>query len=106
MYIIHLAEGSKGVSENRLKYLGQQSQETHGSAVIDQIGFYATNLDEMIHHLEEKDIDFKERQVSDAGAYQLFFFDPNGIKIELNFPNSETNGRVPQLRASSLTMNS
>jgi len=27
--------------------------------------------------------------VSDQGLYQLFLFDPNGVKVELNFANDE-----------------
>jgi hypothetical protein len=57
----------------------------------------------MIEHLIKNKIDFSERQVSDQGLYQLFLFDPNGVKIELNFANSEAKGRTPQLRASELS---
>ena len=57
----------------------------------------------MIDHLNKNKIEFKERQVDDQGLYQLFLFDPNGVKIELNFANAEAKGRTPQLSAKDLT---
>ena len=42
------------------------------------------------------------RQVSDQGLYQLFLFDPNGIKVELNFANAEARGIRAELTASDL----
>jgi len=71
--------------------------------VIDHIGFRTTGLHEMIDHLKKNNIEFKERQVDDQGLYQLFLFDPNGVKIELNFANAEAKGRTPQLKASELS---
>jgi len=55
-------------------------------------------------HLGSLGIEFKRRMVSDQGLYQLFMFDPNGVKIELNFPNAEALalGIKPELMASEL----
>jgi catechol 2,3-dioxygenase-like lactoylglutathione lyase family enzyme len=101
--VIHLTKGGANVSENRKTYLGQQTQDTQGTGVIDHIAFRATGLGDVIEHLQRAGIPFKERQVSPDGFYQLFLFDPNGIKIELNFEVAEAEGRVPQVRASDLT---
>ena len=43
----------------------------------------------MLQHLRARNIAFNERMVSDQGLYQLFLFDPNGVKVELNFANDE-----------------
>ena len=67
--------------------------------MIDHVGFRTTGLHEMIEHLTKNKINFTERQVNDQGLYQLFLFDPNGVKIELNFANAEAKGRTPQLKA-------
>ncbi len=101
--VLHLTQGGKKVTQNRMKYLGQQSDASEGTGVIDHIGFRATGLSEMITHLELHAISFKERQVNSDGLYQLFLFDPNGIKIELNFDNKEANGRKPAVMASDLS---
>jgi catechol 2,3-dioxygenase-like lactoylglutathione lyase family enzyme len=100
--VLHLTQGGKNVSDNRMAYLGQSSQATEGSGVIDHIGFRATGLEATISKLNELGIDFKERQVNDQGLYQLFLFDPNGVKVELNFSVSEVTGRKADVMASEL----
>ena len=98
--VLHLAEGGPDVSANRRRYLGQESEATHGSGVIDHVAFRATGLAEMIAHLQHLGIPFKERQVDDQGLYQLFLFDPNGVKVELNFATAEAKGRRAEVMAS------
>jgi hypothetical protein len=56
----------------------------------------------MIAHLTSLGVEFKQRQVNDQGLYQLFMFDPNGVKIELNYAAAEAEGLRPELRASEL----
>ena len=40
--------------------------------------------------------------VDDQGLFQLFMLDPNGVKIELNFANTEVQGIAPELMAAAL----
>jgi catechol 2,3-dioxygenase-like lactoylglutathione lyase family enzyme len=103
--VLHLTEGGSNVSENRKKYLGQQSTDVHGSGVVDHVAFRALGLPGMLAHLEREGIEFTRRMVSDQGLYQLFLHDPNGVKIELNFDNGEAlqHGIKPELKASELT---
>jgi catechol 2,3-dioxygenase-like lactoylglutathione lyase family enzyme len=100
--VLHLTEGGKNVSENRMKYLGQLSTAIEGSGVVDHVAFRATGLLDLIKHLQRKGIDFKERRVNGQGLYQLFLVDPNGVKVELNFEAAEAGGREPELMASAL----
>ena len=100
--VVHVTEGGRNVSENRRKYVGQQSDAVEGTGVVDHIAFRATGLREMLAHLRKLGVDFKQRQVNDQGLYQLFMFDPNGVKIELNYAASEAEGLAPELRASDL----
>ena len=101
--VVHVTEGGAKVSENRKRYVGQESQATTGSGAIDHLAFRATGLREMMAHLEALGVDFKQRQVDDQGLYQLFMFDPNGVKIELNYSNAEAAGLRPEVMASDLT---
>jgi catechol 2,3-dioxygenase-like lactoylglutathione lyase family enzyme len=101
--VLHITTGGKNVSDNRKKYVGQESEVSTGTGVIDHVAFRATDLGDMIEHLNKNGIEFKERQVNDQGLYQLFLFDPNGVKVELNFDNAEVKGRKPQLKASELS---
>ena len=100
--VLHLTEGGARVSETRKRYLGQESQATHGSGVIDHVAFRASGLAEMIDHLRHLGIEFRERQADAQALYQLFLFDPNGVKVELNFAASEAKGRRAEVMAADL----
>jgi hypothetical protein len=56
----------------------------------------------MIEHLRKEKITFNQRRANGQALYQLFFLDPNGIKIELNFDGAEAEGLAPELMASDL----
>jgi hypothetical protein len=98
--VLHMTTGGAQASENRKRYLGQESEATRGTGVIDHIAFRATGLDDMITHLNGLGVDFNERRVDEQGVYQLFLFDPNGVKIELNFAAAEAEGRKAAVMAS------
>ena len=87
---------------DRKKFLGQQSEAVRGSGVIDHMAFRCTGLPEMMEHLTRLKVPFTRRMVNDQGLFQLFLMDPNEVKIELNFANSEVNGVRPELMASDL----
>lgn len=97
--VLHLTQGGKEVPKDRLRYLGQQSEETEGTGVIDHVAFRATGLEATIAHLKKLGIPFKERQVDDQALYQLFLFDPQGVKVELNFDTAEVKGRRAEVMA-------
>jgi len=56
----------------------------------------------MLHHLRAERVAFSQRRANGQALFQLFFHDPNGIKIELNFDAAETEGIAPELMASDL----
>ena len=70
--------------------------------VLDHIAFMAAGLRKTLSRLAEPGVEFSQRQVAAQGLYQLFLFDPNGIKIELNFDAEETVGLQPEVMASDL----
>jgi len=104
--VLHVSQGGAGVSENRRRYLGQESQAESGSGVIDHIAFSGTGLKAMIEHLQRLGIPFTQRMVDDQGLYQLFLKDPvNDVKVELSYANAEAiaAGIQPELKASELS---
>jgi catechol 2,3-dioxygenase-like lactoylglutathione lyase family enzyme len=100
--VLHLTEGGANTSENRKKYLGQQSDAVKGTGVVDHVAFRATGLPEVMEHLTKLGVPFTRRMVNDQGLYQLFLMDPNDVKVELNFANSEVSGVRVDLMASDL----
>ena len=61
-------------------------QISDGTGPIDHIAFNADNMEEMKKFLENKSIKYNHRIVPGAPLQQLFITDPDGIKVELNFP--------------------
>jgi hypothetical protein len=56
----------------------------------------------MLLHLQQQRVSFSKRRANGQALFQLFFHDPNGIKIELNFDAAEAEGIAPELMASDL----
>jgi hypothetical protein len=56
----------------------------------------------MIAQLKRHNVEFTQRMVDAQGLYQLFLVDPNGVKVELNFANTEAKDIKPELMASEL----
>jgi catechol 2,3-dioxygenase-like lactoylglutathione lyase family enzyme len=99
--VVHIGQNAKQATENQKAYLGRTSQDTgSGTGAIDHIAFLATGLDETMARLRKHHVDFKERRANGQALYQVFMFDPNGIKVELNFDAAEAQGREPEVMAS------
>jgi catechol 2,3-dioxygenase-like lactoylglutathione lyase family enzyme len=100
--VLHIADGGANTSDNRKKYLGQQSDDTAGSGVIDHVAFRASGLADMIAHLDAQDVTYTKRRVDDQASFQLFLDGPDGVKIELNFNCAEADGVDADVLASDL----
>ena len=103
--VVHIGPSSGTASENQKKYLGRtsgKSAQEEGTGAIDHIAFRATGLRAMIDLLQEERIAFSRRRANGQALFQLFFYDPNGIKIELNYAAEEAEGIAPELMASDL----
>ena len=99
--VVHIGPSAKKAGENQKKYLGRTSQDTGaGTGAIDHIAFRATGLRAMLQVLQEQKIPFSKRRANGQALFQLFFYDPNGVKIELNYAAAEAEGIAPELMAS------
>jgi catechol 2,3-dioxygenase-like lactoylglutathione lyase family enzyme len=104
--VVHIGPSAKAAGEIQKKYLGRTSQDAGvGTGAIDHIAFRATGLRAMLEHLKREKIHFSQRRASGQALFQLFFYDPNGIKIELNYDAAEAEGIAPELMASDLIKN-
>ena len=61
--------------------------EAHG--VLDHMAFTATGLKEVVGKLKLRSVRYELRRQGETGAWQLFFHDPNGAKVELDFAKDE-----------------
>lgn len=57
--------------------------------VIDHVAFSATGLKEVRRKLDARGLKYDLRRLPGSGAWQLFVFDPNGARIELDFAATE-----------------
>ena len=60
--------------------------------VIDHMAFSGRDLTATLSALKAHKVEYECRQQAGTGLWQVFFFDPNGAKVEVDFPASE---RVP-----------
>ena len=101
--VVHIGPSAKMAGAIQKQYLGRTSQKSEqGTGAIDHIAFRATGLRSMLEHLKKEKVGFTQRRANGQALFQLFFHDPNGIKIELNFDSAEAEGIAPELMASDL----
>jgi len=68
---------------------GRQRSELR-AGVIDHMAFSATGLAAAVAALDAKGIAHQCRQQVGSGVWQVFFHDPNGAKVELDFAPEES----------------
>jgi catechol 2,3-dioxygenase-like lactoylglutathione lyase family enzyme len=101
--VVHIGPSAKKAGDIQKKYLGRTSQDSgSGTGAIDHIAFRATGLRTMLEHLRAEKVPFTQRRANGQALFQVFFYDPNGIKIELNYEAKEADGVSPELMASEL----
>jgi catechol 2,3-dioxygenase-like lactoylglutathione lyase family enzyme len=101
--IVHIGPSAKQAGEIQKKFLGRTSQDIGaGTGALDHVAFRATGLRGMLEHLKKEKISFTQRRANGQALFQLFLYDPNGIKIELNYASGECEGIEPELMASEL----
>ena len=57
-----------------------------GSGAIDHVAFNCEDIDSMKEMFDNKSIEYTHRKVPGFPLEQLFVDDPDGVKVELNFP--------------------
>ena len=58
--------------------------EPPGQGNVDHIAFNASDYEQVTQRLEHAGVAAVRNHVPDAGLRQLFFEDPNGVRIEIN----------------------
>jgi catechol 2,3-dioxygenase-like lactoylglutathione lyase family enzyme len=60
-----------------------------GTGAVDHLAFAGDDYDEVAERLERSGVEAKSNTVPGIGMRQLFFSDPNGVKIEINVMPAE-----------------
>lgn len=83
---IQIHMGQHGIDNSDLYYVGSPPDAaTSNTGVVDHIAFLADKPDEFRQRFESMKMDYRERALPDFDLYQMFFKDPDGLTIELNF---------------------
>jgi catechol 2,3-dioxygenase-like lactoylglutathione lyase family enzyme len=73
-----------------LHVVGGRTRSELRAGAIDHMAFSATGLAAAIAALDAKGIAHQCRQQVGSGVWQVFFHDPNGAKVELDFAPEES----------------
>jgi len=60
------------------------------AGVLDHMAFSAVGLTDTVKKLEQKGLKYSLGRQVETGVWQLFFHDPNGARVELDFAATET----------------
>ncbi|MEP7328192.1 MAG: VOC family protein [Betaproteobacteria bacterium] len=72
-----------------LHVVGGKSRDQLRPGVIDHMAFSASGLTATVALLEAAELKHACRKQSGTGIWQVFFFDPNGARVELDFSPDE-----------------
>jgi catechol 2,3-dioxygenase-like lactoylglutathione lyase family enzyme len=82
------ADGGKG-PDPILHIVAGKKKDVLVKGVIDHMAFSGKGLAAAVAKLTAKQVKYELRQLPAYGTWQLFFFDPNGAKVEIDFDKSE-----------------
>jgi len=73
-----------------LHVVGGKPRASLVSGVIDHMAFTAVGLAATLAKLDARKLPYDCRRLVGAGTWQVFFFDPNGARVELDFDAAES----------------
>jgi catechol 2,3-dioxygenase-like lactoylglutathione lyase family enzyme len=82
--VIHIAEWTTYTAHSTAKDIPVTAPAASTGA-LDHVAFNAVNFDDVLARLGRHGVTPARNLLSKSGMRQLFVFDPNGVKIEINF---------------------
>lgn len=80
---------AKGGTQAILHIIAGRPMPGQPAGVIDHMAFTATNLEDHLARLDGAGWAYVVRRQPGSGTWQLFFHDPNGARVELDFDPAE-----------------
>ena len=80
---------AKGGVDPILHVIAGRPMPEDPAGVIDHMAFTATNLQDHLARLDQAKVKYVVRRQRGSGTWQIFFDDPNGAKVELDFDPAE-----------------
>ena len=82
------ADGGKG-PHPILHIVAGVNKERLVKGVLDHMAYSGVGLAAAVDKLRKKNIKYELRRLPEYGTWQLFFFDPNNARVEIDFDKSE-----------------
>ncbi len=82
------ADGGKG-KDPILHVVAGKPKKDLVKGVIDHMAFFGTGLAAAVDKLKSRGVAYELRRLPAYGTWQLFFHDPNGAKVEIDFDAQE-----------------
>jgi catechol 2,3-dioxygenase-like lactoylglutathione lyase family enzyme len=82
------ADGGKG-RDPILHIVAGVARERLVKGVIDHMAFSGKGLGAAVAKLKSRNVAYELRRLPEYGTWQLFFFDPNGARVEIDFDAAE-----------------
>jgi catechol 2,3-dioxygenase-like lactoylglutathione lyase family enzyme len=73
-----------------LHVIGGRPKSELKAGVIDHMAFSGRDLTGLLAKLESRRLEHTCRRQVGSGVWQVFFHDPNGARVEIDFPAEET----------------
>ncbi len=84
--VIHIAEWNSYTAHSTAKDI-PVTKPAASTGAFDHVAFNAQDFEAVVARLDRHGVKPARNLVSKSGMRQLFVFDPNGVKIEINFRN-------------------
>ncbi|MSQ68263.1 MAG: hypothetical protein EXR83_08735 [Gammaproteobacteria bacterium] len=85
---VHLGEAES--TAGQAYYSGEpESTRAANTGNLDHVAFQASDFPSFRAHLDGLKVAYRHREVPQFNIQQLFIKDPDGVTLELNFPNPE-----------------
>jgi len=81
---IHIAEWRTYTAHSQSRRIAV-STPAEGTGPVDHLAFNGEDYDEVLARLERHGVVSRSNNPPGGAVRQLFLFDPNGVKIEINF---------------------
>lgn len=72
-----------------LHVVGGRTLPDDPQGVLDHMAFSATGLRETVRRLDAREVRYDLQHLPGSSLWQLFFFDPSGARVELDFRAEE-----------------
>tara|TARA_R110000868_G_scaffold46790_9_gene154249 strand:- start:1722 stop:2123 length:402 start_codon:yes stop_codon:yes gene_type:complete len=82
--VIHLV----GSDRERGYVTGHGGDDRDGTGVVDHLAFKGVDASQLLARLEDRGIEYTRRDLPNGAARQIFVAGPEGVTIEVVFPNA------------------